>query len=316
MLVVRHAAAEDLAVYVGLWNAVWPNLARDVAELERDDATLPEPMRALRWIATLDGMPVGFAEAYRPASYFHPRKWMLHVGVLAAYRRRGVGTALYDAAWAQVAELGADTVSTQVREDDQASITFADQRGLVELNRDFESLLDLQAVDPGQMVRLAERMPPNLTLLSFSELDKGDFRMEFHRLFEVVRQDIPRPEPPVPLTFEFFQEQVIEDPFFLRDGTFFAIHGEEPIGFSGIYQGTNDGWVDQWLTAVRRDWRGRGIAQALKAKIILWSRANGYRTLRTDNSSLNAPILTVNESLGFQRSAAIITMRRHLDLVR
>jgi GNAT superfamily N-acetyltransferase len=282
-----------------------------VPELERDDATLPEPMRAIRWIAIDGEVCLGFAEAYRPAAYFDTHKWMLQIGVLPEHRGRGVGRQLHDAAWAYVRQEGVSVISTRVKEEDPASLAFATERGFSEINRDFESLLELQRVDEAQMNRMVARIG-EIELVPFSKLDSAEFRLVFHELFEDVRRDIPRPEPPVRLTFDFFQRQVIEDPLFLRDGSFVALDAGAPVGLSGVYQGANEGWVDQWLTAVQRSHRGRGIAQALKAKTVLWSKEAGYTTLRTDNNSANAAMLSINDRFGFKRSAAILTMRKEV----
>jgi GNAT superfamily N-acetyltransferase len=54
------------------------------------------------------------------------------------------------------------------------------------------------------------------------------------------------------------------------------------------------------LSAVKRAWRGRGIARALKAAQITWARANGYTELHTRNEQRNEPIRRLNESFGYR----------------
>ena len=54
------------------------------------------------------------------------------------------------------------------------------------------------------------------------------------------------------------------------------------------------------MTAVRRAWRGRGIAGALKATAINWALANGYTELHTSNEERNAPNNRLNGRLGYQ----------------
>lgn len=49
-----------------------------------------------------------------------------------------------------------------------------------------------------------------------------------------------------------------------------------------------------------RDYRGRGLAQALKLQTVLLARRAGMRTIRTNNDSLNAPMLAVNRKLGYR----------------
>src|SRR6202012_1729000 len=54
------------------------------------------------------------------------------------------------------------------------------------------------------------------------------------------------------------------------------------------------------ITAVKRAWRGRGIARALKAAEINWALDNGYTELHTSNEERNAPIERLNAHLGYR----------------
>jgi GNAT superfamily N-acetyltransferase len=54
------------------------------------------------------------------------------------------------------------------------------------------------------------------------------------------------------------------------------------------------------LTAVDADYRGRGIARALKFKTIEWARENGIETIYTENDLENHRMLAINVSLGYK----------------
>ena len=54
------------------------------------------------------------------------------------------------------------------------------------------------------------------------------------------------------------------------------------------------------MTAVRRAYRGRGIAGALKRATIAWAVAHGLEALDTGNDELNAPMRAVNLALGYR----------------
>lgn len=307
-MIVRRATAEDLKSYCDLWNALWPNWALEAEQLARDDRTLPEPMRSRRWLAEIEGQPVGFAEAHRPVGSFHLCKWEIEVGVAPPYRGQGIGSALFAEADASIRDQEVVHVSAHVRETDAGSVRFATSRGFREVHRDFESLLDLATVDANTLKPLVA-CPEGLRLESLANLDSPAFRHVFHELFEAARFDIPRPEPPVPLEFAFFEEQVLEDPDLLPQGTSVVMFGAQPVAFCGIFRGVNEGWVDQWLTAVARPYRGKGLAVAVKAATVLWAKEAGYTTIRTDNNSENHRMLAINDRFGFQRSAAILLMR-------
>lgn len=64
------------------------------------------------------------------------------------------------------------------------------------------------------------------------------------------------------------------------------------------------------LTCVRRAWRGRGIAGALKRAQIAWAKERGYRTLQTSNEVRNAPIRRLNKRYGYVLEPGVAIVRR------
>jgi GNAT superfamily N-acetyltransferase len=66
----------------------------------------------------------------------------------------------------------------------------------------------------------------------------------------------------------------------------------------------------QLLTCTRPGHRGRGLATALKGRVIRYARERGYRWIRTFNDASNAPILAVNRRLGFRRVVTWIELER------
>jgi GNAT superfamily N-acetyltransferase len=63
------------------------------------------------------------------------------------------------------------------------------------------------------------------------------------------------------------------------------------------------------MTGVRRSWRGRGVARALKAAQIGWAKANGFEELHTRNDERNAPIRRLNAQLGYRPGIGRIHLR-------
>ena len=66
-------------------------------------------------------------------------------------------------------------------------------------------------------------------------------------------------------------------------------------------------WHD--MTAVLREWRGRGVAAALKRATVGWAIANGLEALETGNDVDNAPMRAINARLGFRPLPDYIVMR-------
>ena len=63
------------------------------------------------------------------------------------------------------------------------------------------------------------------------------------------------------------------------------------------------------ITGVKRAWRGRGIAGALKAAEIAWAKENGYVRLETQNEERNEPIRRLNQRHGYVVEPGSITVR-------
>ncbi|GCE09357.1 hypothetical protein KDAU_66860 [Dictyobacter aurantiacus] len=66
---------------------------------------------------------------------------------------------------------------------------------------------------------------------------------------------------------------------------------------AGYFPTTNS--MYNMMTGVEPEYRGRGIALALKLLVIRCARKYGVAYLRTNNDSENVPMLTVNRKLGY-----------------
>ena len=88
------------------------------------------------------------------------------------------------------------------------------------------------------------------------------------------------------------------------EAAFVALAGDEVVGYAKLSlsnEWTGTAWHD--LTGVKRAWRGRGIASALKRTQIRWAKKQGYLRLTTMNEERNAPIRRLNERYGYRPRA-------------
>ena len=85
------------------------------------------------------------------------------------------------------------------------------------------------------------------------------------------------------------------------EATFVAVAGEEVVGYAKFSLAKAQPTVAHHdLSAVKRAWRGRGVARALKAAQINWAIANGYAELHTRNEERNEPIRRLNARFGYR----------------
>ena len=110
------------------------------------------------------------------------------------------------------------------------------------------------------------------------------------------------------------REDFVRDDATLPEGSFVALAGGEIVGFSGLCAGDHDGVAEDGLTVVRRDWRRRGLARALKARELEWAAANGYREVVTWTQRGNEGMRALNEQLGYAYRGVSITMTAPLPI--
>jgi GNAT superfamily N-acetyltransferase len=96
----------------------------------------------------------------------------------------------------------------------------------------------------------------------------------------------------------------------LPEATFVALAGEEVVGYAKFsLTAARPTVASHDMTAVKREWRGRGIAGALKRAQIVWAKEAGFERLETQNEVRNAPIRRLNERLGYRPAPGRVVMR-------
>ena len=299
MIEIAPCANEaDEQTSVDVYNAVWPHDAVSLDEVRSFKSGLVDNADLL---ARIHGAVVasGFA-AIMPQ---RPDLVSVYLTVLPQQRRRGAGTGLYEAIsdWARERDLG--TLEAVVADNDPESLGFAQRRGFVEDHREAGVVLDLTRTDPPTV-----EPPDGVEIVAWAEqpdLARG--------LYEVVLEaspDIPGQEGEQPEPFEDWLAHDMQGPGDRPDATFVALAGDEVIGYAKFSLTEAQPRVAHHdLTGVKRAWRGRGVAHALKAKQIAWAKANGYEELRTRNDERNAPIRRLNDRFGYRPGIGRIYVR-------
>ena len=102
----------------------------------------------------------------------------------------------------------------------------------------------------------------------------------------------------------------LEGPSALPGGCFVALADGEAVGIAGLTAlDARPGTAEHLLTGVRRAWRGRGIATALKRAQIEWARSAGLERLVTTNDETNVPMRGINARLGYEPRPGAIVVR-------
>ena len=267
--------------------AVWRWSFVDAQTIEHFRATLP---MFRDWLALLDGEPVGVGACGLLPTAEESRAAFALDNVVLAARGHGVGTAIYRQVSEHARSLGKSELETWGFEDDAGGVAFAEHRRFVVVGRSRSLRLVLDDC-PRPSIDLPEGVEIT-TLAERPELSRGIWEL----LVEAMA-DIPYEgdAPMRPASYDVFTARDLAGPRYIPEATFVAVRADEVVGYGRL------AWMDRVdrigehaMLAVRRTWRGRGIASALKAAQIAWALDNGLSELRTGNEERNAPARAVN----------------------
>lgn len=250
-------------------------------------------------------------------SVAQPNAYRIVVIVDLEERRHGLGSMLYENAQRFALDRGGEKLSAFVWDNCEVGIRFAKQRGFTYVNSHFTSRLDVAGFDEALFAGVIERVQAQVIVFT-TLADFGDTEAARRKCFELNNRSM---EPAFEgagshawPSFEVFTQRVCESSWYRSDGQIIAIDKStsEWIGLGAIGFETDGVTAFNAYTGVDPRYRRRGIALALKLLGVRCARRHGYATLRANNATLNAPMLTINDKLGYARLGAILYYERNL----
>lgn len=254
---------------------------------------------SLHLVAVMDtGAVAGCVQATDrglPEPSRRPGQCHFSLAVAPAHRRLGIGGDLYQCAERFARGRNAALLYTSYGETTDAPAgPFLSARGFAPLERFLPSALDLAAFDPARFADAARRVEEQgLRLLTYAEWgDSPHNRHGLYALEQAARASQPFREvgPYLPAPFETWEKEFAGwDP----ETIFLAVAAP-----GGVLVGVVTG-LEWYFTGVHPDWRGRGIATALKVRCLSEAKRRGVTVMETENHEENAAMLAVNRKLGF-----------------
>jgi GNAT superfamily N-acetyltransferase len=225
------------------------------------------------------------------------------VRVVAEARGSGVGSALLAelSGWAR--GLGYNELTGPVKEEDSSSLAWTERRGFVEVGRNSLFVLDLRAIEAPRV-----EPPDGVEIVTWAERPGVERAM-----YEVAREaypDVPGEDDAVMAPFEEWLSMDMQGAGDRPEATFLALADGEVVAYAKLALSRARPAVAMHdMTGVRRAWRGRGVARALKAAEIAWAKTSGYERLETQNEERNEPIRRLNERFGYVVTPGSVTVR-------
>jgi len=269
----------------------------------------------LRQMVALDaeGKLAGYSYVRRKYSTWDPGRLHLWAIVAPAVRRQGIGSILYEDLLRFAHEHDAYRLDTEVRDDDSASRAFAERRGFRLDRHMFSSRLDVQAFEEADFAGAIEAAEATgIRFFSMSDLgNTPEAQRTLYELNKYVDSEVPGER--VFPSFEEFSESVFRSPWYVPEGQIIAAYADRWVGMSavGYFPETDAMYV--MITGVDSEYRGRKIGLALKLLTHRCARRIGVKHLYTGNDTHNAPMLAINEKLGYERLRGTYYLTRMLD---
>ncbi|HEX5827413.1 MAG TPA: GNAT family N-acetyltransferase [Candidatus Limnocylindrales bacterium] len=300
------ARDDAVSAYLRIRNEVAPDQPDGVDQVRWERATYPG--QVFRFLALgEDRQPAGTATSGRIWVHGpeYERAW-LGIWVLPGQRHRGIGHALYEACSREVHAIGKTGFETQLSERHADGHAFLRHRGFVETGRSKVVTLDLRGLEAPEPA-----LPAGFTLTTLEA--RPDLLAGVHAIALDAFPDIPSGDEPMAVgTLEEFAARDVDRPAVPRDA--FTVIVDDATGEAVAYAslmlapGSRTlAWHE--MTAVRRAYRGRGLATAAKLATIAWAARNGLQTLETGNDSTNAPMRAVNAKLGYRPAPDAVDLR-------
>ena len=260
---------------------------------------------------------VGFGDLAHVPDMFSPHKYWLTILVEPKSQGRGIASAIYESLSDKLGQLKAIGAWAGSRENLPRLTAFYEKRGFKEKQKVWESRLDVNKVDPRRFRDYEERVRNQgiiITDLARERKSDPDALRKLHELVQTIAADIPQPEPFTPISYEQWKAFEIKNPGLIPEGYMIAKDGSKYVGLSTVWRIDKElRGLGQGNTGVRREYRGKGIAIAMKLSVIEYARRNGYARVKTWNDSINTPMLAVNIKLGFKREIGWLTLEKSLE---
>jgi GNAT superfamily N-acetyltransferase len=282
--VIRETTRADDAACFAVVRAAYPHFVTSEAGFVHRQVSPPPEARLRAWLAEEEGRVVGWSRAF---TRFEESggSGQVNLSVTPEWRERGIGSALLARALEHLDE--APRVFAFATEDGAG---FAERHGFRRTQTLRVSALDPRGVDTSELDA------SHVQLRTLAEVGpEHAFAVD-----SVSFLDIPLDEPPDRLEYGQWLRTYWQNPDFDLGSSYASCVDGRAVALSYTAVDYPGARAANAFTGVLPEQRGRGLARLVKLAVIRHLAAHGVRSLSTHNDERNAPMLAVNERLGFR----------------
>jgi len=306
----RPATHDDATFAAAVATATEPNHPQVAAELLERWTSTEKGSAVRRFIVQEDGVDRCWISLVQPGDV-GGRATFLNLLIPAAAKHLLPGALAFGEV--QAREMDALTLICTVGEDNQAAVEWLRGGGWKEERRQRFWRLDLKA--KAERIRElrsdAQRKvaTTGIVIRTVADLGGESFLPRLLPVSHATVADIPMSVEYIPEPYEEWAVWM-QPPAVLPERIWVAVLDGEPIGYS--YLAYRPSVVETGFTGVLREHRGKGVARALKLETLFQAIDLGATAVETDNDSENAPILHLNEELGYDEMPGKLEFHRKL----
>jgi RimJ/RimL family protein N-acetyltransferase len=303
-VIYRPADLDDAELAADLMTAAYPAIGEDPIITRYRWEHPKRGWSAGRFIAEIDNRPIAFVDwIHGPPDQDPERHCEVSVYLDAAELDVDLLTSLWQWVSDQAAATGSRILEGYAAEDEPGMQQALARVGFARDRQEKVWELDLRQ-HGDQLVREAHEArakmgKESITLMTLSDWPDPDALKKLHALDGPTRNDVPTTFPNLPETFEDFELRA-NGPDRPHDRFWIALDGDCPVAMSYLRFPPVRGNVWTGYTCCDRQYRGRGIARAVKLQSLAQAVELRVPFVYTDNDSENAPMLHINEKLGYR----------------
>src|SRR5579864_2168820 len=300
----REATLKDAELAADIMTASFPALPQDPVMTRY---RWEQPRRGYsigRYIAEYDGRPIAFlAWMHGPWAELADRHCEIEVWLDRSMLGENLLVPMWSWIEARALAEGSRLLLAYAGEDEPEML---DALAALGYGRDrFGRVWELDlAVHGKRLVDEARQARERMRAESIELVTLADWRdpAAIRKLYELNQrtiQDVPHSVPILDEPFEDFERRVAA-PDRRPDRLWIAVLADKPVAMSFLKFPPVRGRVFTGFTCSDPGYRGRGIARAVKLQTLAQAFELGVPMVFTDNDSENAPMLHINETLGYE----------------
>jgi mycothiol synthase len=276
----------------------------DVADFVRHDRNREAKYHMQRFVAEVlyDNQKsiVGTVRIAHDDFFFEAGKYFIRIDVLPEYQNQGIASALYRTAQQHLSELGdAQKLQTMCNDYELPALHLLEKHGYEKVWERIESRLDPQSVDFTKYITLNQKLKEaGIEIFALSSFPADTRLKQLYNLDLELILDVPFGQAATPEPYEVWAKNFLEDPENNPETIWIAVKNNDWLAFSSLGKQKDHFYIG--MTGVKKQYRGMGIAKALKLEGVRYALNSGLE-IRTLNDHVNTAMLEMNFSMGFKR---------------